>query len=174
MEDSEVLVTPLSYEVEEAERKGQQVANFSAENLKRLGAKSIYKDVLYIKITNPDCRDYKSRVATEEDKRIFADAWHNYKMETENKGMDLRLLPGMTASTVKELYQLKITTVEELANANVQGYDNFKQLAINLMRLHNGDIREERQDLRATPDRQQHLETGTSGGFAGFSYSFKL
>jgi hypothetical protein len=58
--------------------------NFTASNLIRLGAKTVYKDVLYIKISQRGSKDYKSRIATEEDKQTFQTAWELFNEQEKS------------------------------------------------------------------------------------------
>ena len=52
--------------------------DFSISNLKRLGAKTIMKDVLYIEIQHRGSKDTKSRIATEQDKLTFNEQWRKF------------------------------------------------------------------------------------------------
>ena len=58
-------------------------ADYSIENLKRLGAVQVYKHALYVEIKHPKSKDYKTRLATEEDKVTFANAYKKYEDENE-------------------------------------------------------------------------------------------
>jgi len=58
-------------------------ADYSIDNLKRLGATTVYKHVLYVEIKHPGSKDFKTRVATDEDKHVFAQAYKKYEDENE-------------------------------------------------------------------------------------------
>ena len=52
--------------------------DFSISNLKRLGAKQVMKEVIYIKIQHLGEKDVKSRLVTDEDKITFKQAWEKF------------------------------------------------------------------------------------------------
>ncbi len=49
--------------------------DFTPDNLKKLGAVAVYKKVLYVKIQHHGSKEIQSRVATEQDKLTFKQAW---------------------------------------------------------------------------------------------------
>ncbi|MFK8013124.1 MAG: hypothetical protein AB8B80_13875 [Marinicellaceae bacterium] len=59
--------------------------DFSGDNLKRLGAMPVYKKVLYVKIGHYGSKDYKSRIATEQDKADFSQQWNKFNEQEKRK-----------------------------------------------------------------------------------------
>lgn len=58
--------------------------DFSPESLKGFGGKNVYKNVVYVKIKKVGVEDYCSRVATEQHKQHFAEAWAKFEAENDN------------------------------------------------------------------------------------------
>ena len=55
--------------------------DFTPENLKKLGAKTVFKNVPYVKITRRGAKDCKSYAATEQHKKQFPEAWAKFEAE---------------------------------------------------------------------------------------------
>ena len=159
----------------EAKRTGQIVeANYKRENLKRLGAKNKYKDVLYINIKHSGQTDNKSRIATDEDKLVFKQSYDSFMERTANNYLSLELLPNITASEIKEMQMLGIKSISDLAESKNTDYPQHKQTSINLMGLQNGNIREERENLQISENRPQYSQESSSWNGGNFKYSFNI
>jgi len=83
--------------------------DFSRENLKRLGAEPIYKDVLYIKIGHWGSKDNKSRIATEQDKITFSEQWKQFnekeKSNQEKSRPETNYTGGQRPSNIGNIHQ---------------------------------------------------------------------
>jgi len=60
------------------------IPDYSPDNLKKHGAKQVYKNVVYVKIKKVGSKDYRSYPATDEHKQQFPKAWAKFESENEN------------------------------------------------------------------------------------------
>ena len=64
-------------------------ADYSIDNLKRLGAKTVMKNVIYVKIQHRGEKDNKSRLVTEQDKITFSEQWEKFN-DKRNKEISIQ------------------------------------------------------------------------------------
>jgi hypothetical protein len=160
-------------------------ADFSPRNLKKYGARQKYKDVLMINVRHADQKDNKSRIATEEDKTTFASAWAKFQQEKQNQGKELKLLPNITDSIIRELNDQEIYTLEDLANSDNNYYPELKQLAVSILGVTNEKAKtspqisvrdrtnnEEWNDLQVNAVGRKH--STQSENIIEFNYSFTI
>lgn len=55
-----------------------QSPDYSPRNLKKLGAKQEYKELLYVEIKRVGAKDYRSMLATEQHKQQFSDEYNKF------------------------------------------------------------------------------------------------
>lgn len=99
----------------------------------------VYKDTTYIKIKPQGCRDFLSRKATEEDKRLYPKEYALFNTEASPVGTDVALLiPSL--GDLAEARALGITTVEKLADIEVlpDNLIQYRNKAKAFMELQNG------------------------------------
>jgi hypothetical protein len=66
-------------------------ADYSIDNLKRLGAKTVMKKVIYVKIQHRGEKDNKSRLVTEQDKITFSKQWEQFNAK---RNTEISVQPG--------------------------------------------------------------------------------
>ena len=133
--------------------------NFTASNLIRLGAKTVYKDVLYIKISQRGSKDYKSRKATEEDKQTFTSAWELFN-EQEKSNQENRSQANTRANQRADSGHSEREHVHrEIENKTENA-------------LCDRDVREEWKELPIDTSGQKHKSSQIN--CVEFTYSFNL
>lgn len=117
----------------------------------------IYHDATYIKIKAQGAKDFVSRKATEEDKRIYAKEYAAFINDSEPEGMDVGLLI-QSLGDLAEAKSLGITTVEKLAEIEVlpENLKPYRNKAKIFMELNNETDREGQESASSDRGRQVH------------------
>jgi len=136
--------------------------NFTASNLIRLGAKTVYKDVLYVKISQRGSKDYKSRKATEEDKQTFKSAWELFNEQEKNNQEN-----SSQANTRANQRADSGNSEREQQNSVQREIENQTENA-----LCDRDISKRWQELPVDTSGQKHKSTQINS--VEFNYSFNL
>jgi hypothetical protein len=75
---------------------------------------NVYQSKTYIRIKTKGRKDNTVRVATDEDKALFKEAWAKFESNRQDSGIPLVALPGWSATNEATLADLGIKTVEQL------------------------------------------------------------
>lgn len=145
------------------------------EELSKQSGRPRYVEKLYVmfKPTHPDLtvRDVVSFAAKEEHKIEYALQWAEYQkaqLEISEFKPPLQAVPGMRISAYNELQALKIYNCGALAEyeGDLGDIDYLRQVAKRIMEVSDEarDLREKREALRKTRDRQQYRSTQVPGG----------
>lgn len=92
----------------------------------------VYVDQVYLSKRSAlsQARDEFHRRATEEDQSEFAKEWQRYLLVKDNLSKPrVKMLPGIPESTVRELQELEIYSLEELLACKHSGYEKWQTMA---------------------------------------------
>lgn len=112
-----------------------------------------YRNAPFIAVREKGTKDFASRPVKDDDKRRFPRAWKSWEARNgDSAPVPLELLPGMRPAALRELKEIGITNVEQLADCardDLADLDNFRQLARRLrsiskprLRLVDGQLQE--------------------------------
>lgn len=97
-----------------------------------------YKNVPYVAIRPKGERDFVSRPATDEDRRRFPRAWAAWEAAKANPPKpSVALLPGIRPAALRELEDVGITNIEQLAayEGELGELDEYRVMARRFMTL---------------------------------------
>ena len=105
----------------------------------QLAGRPRYRNAPFIAVREKGTKDFVSRPVNADDKRRFPRAWKSWEARNgESAPAPLELLPGMRPAALRELSEMKITNVAQLADCDrddLGDLDTFRQLARRLRSL---------------------------------------
>lgn len=111
----------------------------------QLAGRPRYRNAPFIAVREKGTKDFVSRPVNDLDKRRFPRAWKSWEARHgESAPVPLELLPGMRPAALRELSDIGITKVEQLADcdrADLGDLDNFRVLARRLRSLNKPRLR---------------------------------